>query len=62
MDFAMVSATEGDGELIADLASKRQGLRKSEMVGIGKTSSADETSLLGNRFDMFTVANSTGRW
>ena len=33
MDFTMVTATEGNGELIADLAANRAALRKSEMGG-----------------------------
>ena len=31
MDFTTVTATEGNGELIADLAANRATLRKSEM-------------------------------
>ena len=34
MNFAMVSAAQWDGELIADLAAECPALRKSEMVGI----------------------------
>ena len=34
MNFAMVSATQRDGEFIADLPPECLALRKSEMVGI----------------------------
>src|SRR5262245_9616092 len=44
----MMPATEGDRELIADLAAERTGLRKSEVVGIRGLAAADETGLLGD--------------
>ena len=34
VNFAMVSATQRNGELIADLAPECSGLRKSQMMGI----------------------------
>jgi hypothetical protein len=40
MNFAVVAATERDGEFIADLAAKRAALRKSQMMGIGGTAAA----------------------
>src|SRR5665213_1143228 len=46
MDFAMVSATQRDGELVADLASKRPALRKAEMMSVTRHSPADEAGLL----------------
>ena len=55
----MVPATEWDSELIADLTPKRRGLRKAEVVGVGRTTAAHQARLFGNRFDMFTVTNAT---
>ena len=34
MDFAMMTAAERHGELVADLAAKRSVLRKAQMVRI----------------------------
>ena len=57
----MMSSTERDSELIADLAAECRRLRKAQMVGIGRAAAADQTRLLGNRFDMLPVANPTRR-
>jgi hypothetical protein len=48
MHFAMMSAAEWDRELVAHLAAKRRRLRKSQVVGIGRTTAADQTWLFGN--------------
>ena len=61
MNFAVVAATERDGEFIADLAAKRATLRRSQMMGIGGTAAADKARLLGNRFNMLPVANPARR-
>src|SRR5215472_5250239 len=61
MDFAMMAPTKRDSKLIADLAAKRRGLRKAQMVGVRRTAAADETGLLGNRFNMLPVTDSTHR-
>src|SRR6516165_8611371 len=60
VDFSMMAATQGDRELIADLAAERRCLGKAQMMGIGGTPAADEARLLGDRFHMLPVANSTG--
>jgi len=57
MDFAMMAPTKRDSKLIADLAAKRRGLRKAQMVGVRRTAAADETGLLGDRFDMLPVTD-----
>ena len=57
MDLAVMSATEGDRELVADLAAKRRRLRKSQVMGIGRSPTADQTRELGNRFDMLAIPN-----
>jgi hypothetical protein len=61
MNFAVVTATERDGEFIANLAAKRATLRRSKMMGIGGTAAADKARLLGNRFNMLPVANPARR-
>jgi len=59
MDRTMMPATEGDRELIADLAAERAGLGESEVVGVGGLAAAHETSLLGNIAQMLPVAIAT---
>jgi hypothetical protein len=59
MNFSMMAATERHSKLIAGLAAKSRMLCEPEMVGICRASTANETSLLGDGFDMFAVANAT---
>ena len=47
MNLTMVSATERDRELVADLAAERRCLGKAQMMSIGRTPAADEARLLG---------------
>src|SRR5262249_49406222 len=49
MDLTMVSATERDRELVADLAAERRCLGKAQMMGISGTAAADKARLLGPR-------------
>ena len=53
----MMTATERYGELIADLAAECRRLRKSEMVGICRTSATDETRLHGDKFEVIAISN-----
>src|SRR5262249_35036051 len=46
MDLTMVSATERDRELVADLAAERRCLGKAQMMGISGTAAADKARLL----------------
>src|SRR5262249_24359707 len=62
MHFAMVSPTQGDSEFVADLTSKRRGLRKAQVVSIGRTTAAHQTRFFGNCLDVVTVANAPRRW
>ena len=55
MDLAVVAATQGDGELVADLTGECSALGKSEMVGIGGSATANETRVLGNKSHMNAV-------
>ncbi len=51
--------TQWDRELIADLAAERSALREAQVVGVRGPSAANQTRLLGNRFDMIAVTNPT---
>jgi len=48
MDFAMMSATKRNRELVADLAAERRRLGKPQVVGIGGAAPAHQTRLFGN--------------
>ena len=56
MHRAVMSATEGDRELIADLAAERTGLGKSEVVGVRGLAAADDACLLSDVAQMLAVA------
>ena len=56
MHRPMMPSAERDRELIADLAAKRPGLGKSEVVGIGGLTAAHETRLLGDVAQVLPVA------
>jgi len=56
MHRAVMSATEGDRELIADLAAERTGLDKSEVVGVRGLAAAHETRPLGDIAKVLPVA------
>ena len=55
MNLTMVSATERDRELVADLAAERRCLGKAQMMGIGGAPAADQARLLGYRLDVVAV-------
>jgi len=57
MDLAMMASTQGDSELIADLASKRPVLREVQMMVIRWETAANEASLLGYVPNIIAVAN-----
>src|SRR5215469_7123570 len=56
MHRTMVPATEWDRKLIADLAAKRAGLGKSEVVRIRGLAATHETCLLGDIAQVLPVA------
>jgi hypothetical protein len=56
VELAMVSAAKRDGELVADLTSKRTGLCKAQVMGIARFSATDQTRLIGDISDMLAVA------
>jgi hypothetical protein len=57
MDLAMMSTAQRDCELIANLATKCRGLRKSQVMGVSGNPTADQARELGNRFDMLAIPN-----
>jgi hypothetical protein len=60
MELAMVCPAERYRELVADLAAERAVLRKTQMMGIARLSSADQAGLLGDKAQMITIAEATG--
>ena len=60
MNLTMVSATERDRELVADLAAERRCLGKAQVVSISGAAAADEAWLLGYRLDVVTVTDPPG--
>ena len=56
----MMSAAERNCVLIADLATERPALRKSEMVSIRRLSAANQTRMPGDKFDVISVTNLAG--
>ena len=57
MHLAMVPSTQGDGELIADLAPERPALREAQVMGIRGLATANQTGLLGHMSDVVAVSN-----
>ena len=60
MNLTMVSATERDRELVADLAAERRCLGKAQVMGIGGAAAANKARLLGYRLDVVTVTDPPG--
>jgi len=52
VDLAMMATTQGDRELIAD---------KSQMMGVRRAATADQTRLLGDQSNVLPIANSSRR-
>ena len=46
MDFSMMSSAKRDRELVADLAAERWTLREAQVMGIARSSPADEARML----------------
>src|SRR5437588_9098954 len=57
MDFAMVSPAQRHRELIAHLATERTRLRKTQMMRIRRTSTANQAGLFDDMPDMIAVTN-----
>jgi hypothetical protein len=59
MRLTMMSSAEWDRELVAHFAAEGWRLGKTQMMHISRTATTDQARLLGNRFDMFAIANPT---
>ena len=57
MNFAMISPAERDRELVADFAAERAVLRKAQVVGIARLTTADQTALLSDKPHVITITN-----
>src|SRR5262245_61966468 len=62
MHLTMVSSTQRNSEFIAHFAAECRRLRKLQVMSIGRTAAADQAWLLGNGFDVVSVANPARRW
>jgi hypothetical protein len=62
MDLTVVTAAQRDGELVADFSTECPTLRVSEVVGIRGTSPANKTRVLGDSFDVISVAHPPWLW
>ena len=60
MHLAMMTTAERDRELVTNFSAQSRGLCKTEMMRVGGTATANQARLLGDRFHMLPVANSTG--
>src|SRR5260221_344066 len=60
MQFAMMRATEWYRILITDLAAKRAGLSKRQVMGVRRLLGADETRLGADECEMLLVAVAHG--
>ena len=54
--LAVMEATQGNGESVADLAVQRGALRKLDVVRIGWRPAADQAGLRGHESEMMTSA------
>jgi hypothetical protein len=56
--LAMVAAAQRHSELIADLAAKRSGLRKPQVMGVARLAAADQAGLLRHMAHVVAIADS----
>jgi hypothetical protein len=59
MDVTVMNPAQGYRELVAHLQPHRPRLGKSEVVGVGGASSADQTRLRRHEFEMGFITQST---
>ena len=57
--LAVMSPAQRNRKLVADLPAKRRRLGKAQMVSIGGPTTADQTRLLGDGFNVLPIANTT---
>ena len=58
MNFAVMPAAQRDRELITHPPSKCSGLRKSEVVRVGRTPAANQAGMSCHEFHMLSIADS----
>ena len=56
----MVPAAERNSELITDLSPERPALRKAEMMGVCRPSTANKARMPGDRSDVIPVTHPAG--
>ena len=59
MNFAMMTATERDRELIADFPAKRAALCETQMVSVGGPPTAEQTRMCGDELHVIAITKST---
>ena len=57
VNLAMMSAAKGYREFVTDPSPKRATLCEAEMMGIGGLSTANQARVLGDEFDVISIAN-----
>src|SRR5437868_2084360 len=57
MQLAMMSTAQRDGELVTDPAAQCSVLRKTQMMGLARLTSADQAGLPSDKPHMLPVAN-----
>jgi hypothetical protein len=62
MNLAMMTTTQRNRELVADLLAERSALREAKMVSITRLPAADQTRMRGDKLDMIAVTNAPGLW
>ena len=60
MQLPMMTAAEGDGELVADFETEGSGLRKPQVMRIGRLPAADQAGLRGDKPQMGFVTQPFG--
>jgi hypothetical protein len=55
VEFTMVQPTEGNGEAVANFPTHRPLLRKLDMMGIRRGSTAEETRLRSHKFQVLAI-------
>jgi hypothetical protein len=60
MQLTVMAAAEGHSELIAHLEANGSGLRKAQVMWVGRLASTDETGLCGHELQMGLVAQPFG--
>ena len=59
MHLTVMSPAQRNRKLVADLPAKRRRLHKAQMMSISGPTSADQTRLLGDGFNVLPIANTT---